>query len=462
MTVEIEVVNAVISRIIQGKQFILPALEYYDEVWIQGQFRKRQKRTKCHALEGNRKNDILTGFVPRIVEFCKNKGELIQITAQGTDITHLYMDRTTKMIENNLLPNITLRPDQCNLLAQAITYERGVILSPTASGKTIIMAALCSHWIRQGITSILILIHTTTLVTQTAKVLVNFGMPVSQLRSGIFYDINNIITVATHQTYIKYTLDFQYDAVIIDETHHISDMQKGQYNTILRSLLTDRRIAFTATLPTKPKAQLALEGLVGPVIGEFTLDAAITQGIVAQPHIKIIKTPYSHEVRELNGYPNVYEQGIIKNRSRNKLIIKEAKDQILLGNTVLILVTSIPHGEELLHIANLMGVQTVFLHGETDPDERELKRQQLIDRSLSIVIASNIWAEGVNIPNLNVVINAAGGRSELVTLQKIGRGLRVSEGKVGVLIVDFFDPSHKYLIDHFGHRVSIYCDNGWL
>ena len=81
---------------------------------------------------------------------------------------------------------------------------------------------------------------------------------------------------------------------------------------------------------------------------------------------------------------------------------------------------------------------------------------------MKCVICTAVWKEGVNIPELNVVINAAGGKSELVTLQTIGRGLRKTENKSELIIYDFFDNSHHYLVDHFGHRFCLYSDMGWI
>ena len=68
----------------------------------------------------------------------------------------------------------------------------------------------------------------------------------------------------------------------------------------------------------------------------------------------------------------------------------------------------------------------------------------------------------LNIPELNVVINDAGGKSEIATLQAIGRGLRRTVNKSELIIYDFFDNSHHYLVSHFGERFSLYCDMNWI
>ena len=73
-----------------------------------------------------------------------------------------------------------------------------------------------------------------------------------------------------------------------------------------------------------------------------------------------------------------------------------------------------------------------------------------------------IWKEGSNIPELDVVINASGGKSEMATIQIIGRGRRKTKTKSALIVYDFFDPSSRFLIEHFGFRVSLYTEMGWL
>jgi hypothetical protein len=59
-------------------------------------------------------------------------------------------------------------------------------------------------------------------------------------------------------------------------------------------------------------------------------------------------------------------------------------------------------------------------------------------------------------------VNASGGKDEKGVLQVVGRGLRITNDKDEVLIVDIFNPSHPYLVSHFGERISLYCENNWI
>jgi len=193
------------------------------------------------------------------------------------------------------------------------------------------------------------------------------------------------------------------------------------------------------------------------VIGELTIDEAVELGILAEPKIKLVKSRYNPKIRELRTYATVYEEGIVQNNHRNQTIVTLASEYAKEGKTVLIMVNKIDHGK---NIEDLGGF--TFVRGETTGEARDRAKQLIIDRKLKVIITTNVWREGINIPNLDVVINAGGGKSEIATLQSIGRGLRKTDKKEKVIIVDFFDPSHPYLVSHFGERVCLYFSQNWI
>lgn len=77
-------------------------------------------------------------------------------------------------------------------------------------------------------------------------------------------------------------------------------------------------------------------------------------------------------------------------------------------------------------------------------------------------VATTSWREGVDIPQLNAVVNSGGGKSEIQTLQGVGRGLRKTDDKNEVVIIDFLDLKHFHLIRQLGERLSTYSDMRWL
>jgi len=269
----------------------------------------------------------------------------------------------------------------------------------------------------------------------------------------------------------KTVLDFlaENTIVMVDEGHHIATIE-GSYVHALSHTFAPIRLAFTATLPTNEEATLSLEGLIGPVIEELTINEATNLGVLAKPKIKIIRSPYNHEVDREYNYQKAYDIGIVNNIKRNELIINTAIDYINEDKSILIMVNKIAHGENLIStardICNIPKKEfdSVFryVQGKTTSEQRGFVKNALNNKKIRCVISTVIWKEGVDIPSLDVVINGGGGKDEKTCLQILGRGLRRTGTKNTVIIVDIFDPHNHHLLNHFGERLYIYSKNDWL
>jgi superfamily II DNA or RNA helicase len=173
-----------------------------------------------------------------------------------------------------------------------------------------------------------------------------------------------------------------------------------------------------------------------------------------------LKLPKNHSISELRKYHDVYNQAIVNNVVRNQLIVSTAKKHIDKNESVLIIVNLIEHGENILSILKEQKIPSAFVQGGTEGNTRLQLKESLNKKEKCIV--TTVWKEGVNVPELNVIINGAGGKSEIQTLQVIGRGLRMTPTKKEIILYDIFDPSHRFLIEHFGERLCIYSEQGWL
>ena len=154
--------------------------------------------------------------------------------------------------------------------------------------------------------------------------------------------------------------------------------------------------------------------------------------------------------------------GVVDNLARNMMIIVTAKNLISENKSVLINVNRIKHGKILEEMATNYGVKCKFVHGADGDDSRTKIKKALESKKIKCVIASAIFKEGVNIPSLDACVNAAGGKSEIATLQALGRGLRTTKTKKEVLIIDFNDTSNMYLRSHFRARLAVYKKNDWV
>lgn len=454
---KIELIDPIECRVSKkDAQKLIPCLSYKAVYWRKGQFGKKRTEYKKQCFSNKTKDYwyFYTGHLRRVIAFCKKKG--IEF--------YFYPEIYPKepYIEP-YIPGITLRKDQNKALGIALKRQRGIIKEPTASGKTILQFGIMSAF--EG--SILLLAHTSSIVNQTVDKIKKLGWESTQVGGGqslIGEFFRGEITVATIQSFAKINPDVYsnfFDVVIVDEAHRVSSFD-GLYHKVLSNLLAPVRLGFTATLPYKEEAKFALEGLIGPLITEQTINEAAEKKILAVPKIKIIKSRFKQSIKEERKYTEVYQKGIVDNLSRNRQIANIVLGHRFKEQSTLIFVNKIKHGENLIKLFQKEGLNIPFIKGDMPNERREIIKKSLIKKKRLIVIATTAWKEGVDIPSLDVVFNAGGGKSEIATLQSIGRGLRRTDEKDSVIIYDFFDPSHNFLISHFGERISLYCENNWI
>jgi superfamily II DNA or RNA helicase len=402
------------------------------------------------------KGNFLTGLIPRLKWYMDRKGIKYEI------INKIKYDDSP--VATPFIKGIKFRPDQKRAINAALENRRGIIVAPTGSGKTVVLGGLVSCY-PKGRT--LFLCHGKDLLQQTYDEFGKFGFKDLGLIDAKHRDLNGKVVVAIRQSFIKLDpedyMDY-FDRVFIDECHH-SKEDDSQIVEILSNMTAEERIGVSATFPSSKAARLTLEGCIGPVIDELTVQEGIELGIISTPDIRIRKTEYHYHLHDLDRYTDVYQEGIVDNYSRNRQIMKDVKAEVQQGNSTLTFVTKIEHGENLLQAAEDIGLEDVhFIHGSTEDDERTWIKKNLMKKKIKAVIATTVWDEGINIPSLNCVLNAAGGKSEIKTLQRIGRGLRTDEEtrKTRLTYYDYFDPSHYFLIEHFGQRCTLYCEMGWI
>ena len=452
---KIKILDAIYCQALNKEDIFLikPWLSYPEVFWKQGPYRKERKEYQKSLM--GKDGIFLTGFIPKIINEAKKKN--ISIEWKGS------MDYIEPTSNEPKLKGITFRPeDQLPLIRTALVEQRGVLQAPTGLGKTILSLGIMSCFEESNI---LFLCHEKTLMNQTYNEMIDKGFDkkeISRVGGGYHEDIKRI-TIAMMQTFKKYTAESAefFDIVFIDEAD-LAMSPGGTYHKILTNLLAPVRFGLTATLPNEQSHRLVLEGLIGPVIGQLSIKTGVDLGLLAKPIIKIKKIPYSYAIRELRSYKDVYTKGIVENKVRNDIIVEETIKLMQEGKTVLVLIKIIEHGHILSEIFKEKGYNVPFVWGKTEGEERNVMKNALQQKNLKCLIASAVYTRGINIPSLGAVVVAALEKSDVQTLQKIGRGLRKTDDKDSVIILDFFDESHPYLIAHFGARISLYCEEGWL
>lgn len=445
-------VEAVIDAALEA--LIRPTLSYKSAIYVPGPHHKRRIETDKSVLKKIKGGFLFyAGLVDHVVAYCREKNIEVIVDDQSIEDTEMF---------EPLLPGITFREDQTKLLNSWLDKPRGIIVSPTGSGKTVLGFG-CLSAFEKG-TKILWLCHKKDLMNQACEEAIKFGFTsVGKVGDG-FSELNKDLTIATRQSFKKLADEYGhiYDVVVVDEVHHISKSSSAEYQYALSKILAPFRLGLTATPIREGEAFLSVTGLIGPIVGELTINEGNDLGILAKPIIKLLRVPINHDVKNLRKYAEVYSAGIVCNQVRNQIIATTTKKHIDIGESVLIMINHLDHGNNILIELEKLGIWALFVRGETKSDARNDAKNDLDSKDIHCVICSGIWSEGVNIKSLNVVITAGGGKSEINVMQNIGRGLRKTTTKDTVYIYDFVDLSHHYLTSHFAERLLTYMDAGWL
>ena len=431
---------------------IKPCLSFKCAYWKQGPFRKERKEyEKSYLSKIKGTYYFWAGLVQRVQDYCLENNIEIEVVDNSQEEIMMYEPE---------LPGIEFRKDQLRLINSFLDSQRGILVSFTGSGKTVLGFGILSSFENM---KILWLCHKKDLMQQAYDEAKRFGFKSVGRYGDKFKEINNDLVIATRQSFKQIADEHghEFDVIVVDEVHHVSDI-KSEYAYVLERVPAPIRLGLTATIPREGEAYLTAVGLIGPILDELSINEGAELGILAKPTIKILRVPKLYELSQIRQYAEVYELGVTKNVARNILIAKTAKTHVDVGETVLIMINILEHGNRILEQLQQIGVKAEFVHGATDGESRNKLKHALNDGHIKCVICSSVWTEGVNIPNLNAVICASGGKSEIKTLQSIGRGLRKTKEKDEVFIYDFLDTSHRFLIEHFGERMICYSENNWI
>jgi superfamily II DNA or RNA helicase len=362
--------------------------------------------------------------------------------------------------------NLTLTPRdyQLNAFRHAIQYDRGVFLSPTASGKSLIIYLITRFYNANT----LIIVPTTSLVSQLASDFADYGFDadtnVHRIYSGQDKQTNKSITISTWQSIYKMDKKYfqQFDVVIGDEAH----LFKAKSLTTIMEKLVDckYRFGFTGTLDGSQTNKMVLEGLFGPVHKVTTTAELMEQKHIADMKIKALVLSYKEEERKLvKNYSYQDEVDfIVRHQGRNKFLRNLALS--LEGNSLILFQFVEKHGKILFDMIKDKEPNRpiFFIHGGVDGEEREQIRHIVEKENNAIIVASyGTFSTGINIRNLHNVVFSSPTKSRVRTLQSIGRGLRLGTEKSNAVIYDIADDlKHKarsnFTLLHFMERLNIY------
>ena len=416
--------------------------------------------------------EIYAGLLDKLISFCDNHNYKFEFLNNKYYGLPGEMDDSISMegVKDYMksICNHEPRDYQIQGVYDALKYKRKLLLSPTASGKSLMIYSVVRYFVEKKL-NVLLIVPTTSLVEQMYKDFEDYGWNSSEYCHKVYGGSDRVsdmpVTISTWQSIYK--LDKSYfdgfDVVIGDEAHQF----KSKSLVSIMSKLHDAkyRFGFTGTLDGSQTHKLVLEGLFGPTYKLIKTDDLIKKGYLSKLNIKVLLL--KHEPRKINDYEEEV-QYLIGHNKRNNFIKNLVTD--LNGNTLVLFNRVATHGQPLYDLINnhvSENRKVFFIHGGVDTEERELVRKITEEETNAIIVASyGTFSTGINIRNLHNVVFASPSKSRIRNLQSIGRVLRKGKEKVSATLYDIADDmtqsgKRNYTLNHLVERIKIYNEENF-
>jgi superfamily II DNA or RNA helicase len=410
-------------------------------------------------------NQIYAGLYRHVEEFCRLNDYPCTTNLIDSKLADPKVDFTTKL-------KLPFEPRDYQLLGfmHALSKQRCVLISPTASGKSLMIYMIMSWLLANGKKRGLLIVPTVSLVEQMTGDFKSYGLNtdkyVQKIYAGFDKQPNMPITISTWQSIYEMPKKYfsQFDFVIGDEAHTFK--AKSLTDIMTKLVNCDYRIGTTGTLDGTKVNKLVLEGLFGPVKKIVSTKELMDQKHLADFQINALVLKYPQEVcKTVKGIS--YQEEIdflVSNETRNNYIRDLAIG--LTGNTLILYTYVEKHGKVLFDIIDKIrhNRKVFFVCGETDVLDREQVRHITEKENDAIIVASyGTFSTGINIRNLHNIIFASPTKSRVRSLQSIGRGLRLGDNKEKAFLYDIADDLRygsytNFTLKHYEERMKMYSE----
>ena len=377
---------------------------------------------------------------------------------------------------------LTIHNHQAQAIRHVMEHDRCLLVSPTASGKSLIIYSLIRYYMEsmknKSTKKILVIVPTVSLVEQMVSDFADYSSNNGWIASDNCHKIlggaekttNKPVVVSTWQSIFRQDEKYfeQFEVVVGDECH----LFKSKSMTAIMSKLKSCpfRIGTTGTLDGLVTHKLVLEGLFGRAYEVTKTKELMDKKILSSLKIDCLLLDYPDEIRKLIKGAKYQEEikWIVGLEERNKFIVDLCKT--LKGNTLVLFQFVEGHGKilnTLMESCIPSDRKIFFVHGDTEALERERIRGIVEKESNAIIVASyGVFSTGISVKKLHNIIFASPSKSRIRVLQSIGRQLRVAKDKVIARLYDIGDDlswkswmNHTYR--HFKERLKIYDSEGF-
>ncbi len=335
---------------------------------------------------------------------------------------------------------------------------RNLVVAATGTGKTVIAALDYRGWRKahpQAPNRLLFIAHREEILRQSLATYqgvlkdVNFGnLWVGGRRpENLNHLFVSVQTINAQALWKRLPKDY-YDYIVIDETHHAA---ADSYAEALEAFEPRVLLGLTAT-PERMDGKSILRFFDHRIAAEIRLPEAIDRKLLCPfQYFGVSDTVDLDELKWVRGgydrteLSNLYTiSGAVARRRADHVaqsLIRYAADMDevkALGFCV-----SVQHARFMADHFCAAGIPAMALDSRSGDEERRTARERLVRGDVRVIFAVDLYNEGVDIPEINTVLFLRPTESLTIFLQQLGRGLRLSEGKDCLTVLDFIGAANR-------------------
>lgn len=372
--------------------------------------------------------------------------------------------------------------EQLKVERRIFNKHKNLIIAATGVGKTVISAFDYKDFCKENkinVNKLLFVAHREEILKQsrdTFRAILkdnNFGdlMVGNNVPTSLEHLFVSVQSLNSKKLYELTSSDY-YDFIIVDEFHHAA---APSYQNLLDYYEPKVLLGLTAT-PERADGADIFKYFDDRISAEIRLTEAINrkllspfQYFVVSDNIDLSKLKWGRRGYDISELSNLYTG----NDLRVNQIIQSMNNYVTDLNEItgLGFCVSVEHAKFMAKSFNERNIPSIALHGNSKESERNDAKRKLVNGEIKFIFVVDLYNEGVDIPEINTVLFLRPTESLTVFLQQLGRGLRLSEGKECLTVLDFVGQSHKNynfeekfraLVGKTNHSIKEYIENRFL
>ncbi len=325
-----------------------------------------------------------------------------------------------------------------------IDTGRGQIVMATGLGKTVVMAEVLADLFRDGLvrgSKALVLAHTRPLVQQLHQ---SFWHQLPKHISTHHFAEGEVpnnwegITFATVQTVqARITSLPEFGVVLVDEAHHGGS---NTFQEVLGRLQAPMLGGVTAT-PWRGDG-FDIDTFFGPPLFRCGIKEGLQRGFLCEVDYRLMADNLDWEIvqdKSVNKYSlsQLNRKLIIPVRDgKAAAVIRDEFDRRGRRSGILYSPT-VEHARSMASSLRHVGLRAEAISADISNKEQQLLMTKFKAGEIDVITSVDMFNEGVDVPDVDLIVFMRATHSRRIFVQQLGRGLRLSPGKEDVLVLDF-------------------------